>query len=50
MLVTGKQILDKANKGKYAVGAFNILDYSSAVAVVGAAEKLSAPVIVQTDH
>ena len=35
-------------KKKYAVGAFNILDYNSAKAVVAAAEELDAPVIIQT--
>jgi len=43
-----KAMLSKAAAGKYAVGAFNILDYNSAKAVVQAAEGLLAPVIVQT--
>ena len=47
-LVTMTEMLQAAKQAKYAVGAFNILDYSSAVAVVRAAEKLSTPVIVQT--
>jgi ketose-bisphosphate aldolase len=34
--------------GKYAVGAFNILDYNSAKAVVRAAEQTDSPVIIQT--
>ncbi len=37
-----------AAAGRYAVGAFNILDYNSARAVVQAAEELNAPVIIQT--
>jgi ketose-bisphosphate aldolase len=41
-------MLVKAAAGKYAVGAFNILDYNSAKAVVQAAEDLGAPVIIQT--
>jgi ketose-bisphosphate aldolase len=41
-------MLSKAAAGKYAVGAFNILDYNSAKAVVQAAEELRAPVIMQT--
>lgn len=41
-------MLARAAKQKYAVGAFNILDYSSTKAVIEAAEGLSAPVIVQT--
>ena len=43
-----KDMLAKAVAGKYAVGAFNILDYNSAKAVVKAAEEISAPVIIQT--
>ncbi len=43
-----KVMLSKAAAGKYAVGAFNILDYNSAKAVVRAAEELDAPVIIQT--
>ncbi len=43
-----KAILSKAAAGKYAVGAFNVLDYNSARAVVQAAEELQAPVIIQT--
>lgn len=43
-----RAMLSKASAGKYAVGAFNILDYSSAKAVVQAAEELDAPVIIQT--
>jgi len=43
-----KPILADAQRQKYAVGAFNIVDYNSALAVVRAAEDLSAPVIVQT--
>jgi ketose-bisphosphate aldolase len=43
-----KAMLCKAKEGRYAVGAFNILDYNSMKAVVRAAEELNAPVIVQT--
>jgi ketose-bisphosphate aldolase len=43
-----KAMLAQAAAGRYAVGAFNILDYNSARAVVRAAEELRAPVIVQT--
>jgi ketose-bisphosphate aldolase len=43
-----KAMLSKAAAGKYAVGAFNVLDYNSAKAAVQAAEGLRAPVIVQT--
>lgn len=47
-LVSMKPMLDAALEGGYAVGAFNMVDYSSALAVVRAAEELAAPVIVQT--
>jgi ketose-bisphosphate aldolase len=47
-LVSMKPILAAARQAGYGVGAFNILDYNSARAVVRAAEQLSAPVIVQT--
>jgi len=43
-----RAMLSKAAAGRYAVGAFNILDYNSAKAVVQAAEELAAPVIIQT--
>jgi len=41
-------VLAAAKAGAYAVGAFNIVDYNSTLAVVCAAEELSAPVILQT--
>lgn len=41
-------MLQKARDGKYGVGAFNILDYSSFKAVVETANELNAPVIAQT--
>jgi len=43
-----KEMLTRAKAGKYAVGAFNILDYNSMLAVVRAAEEERAPVILQT--
>ena len=43
-----RDVLAKALQGRYAVGAFNIIDYASFRAVVRAAEDLRAPVIVQT--
>jgi ketose-bisphosphate aldolase len=46
--VSLKNVLPKAREFGYAVGAFNILDYSSLRAVVRAAEALRAPVILQT--
>ncbi|MDK1030884.1 MAG: class II fructose-bisphosphate aldolase, partial [Planctomycetia bacterium] len=47
-LETMTEMLKRAREGQYAVGAFNIVDYTSMRAVVRAAEELSAPVIVQT--
>jgi ketose-bisphosphate aldolase len=47
-LVNMTRMLAEAKAGRYAVGAFNILDYNSMLAVARAAEDLRAPVIVQT--
>jgi len=47
-LASMTEMLVAARMGRYAVGAFNIVDYASAAAVVHAAESLRAPVIVQT--
>ena len=46
MLVTLKEILDKANAAGYAVPAFDALEHTSAEAVVRAAEACKRPVIV----
>ncbi len=43
-------MLIKARDGKYAVGAFNVLDYNSMRAVVETAQELKSPVIVQTSE
>jgi ketose-bisphosphate aldolase len=43
-----KEMLSDARAGQYAVGAFNILDYNSAKAVVEAAQETETPVIIQT--
>ena len=43
-----KKMLSEARKGGYAVGAFNIVNYLTARAVVDAAEDLECPVILQT--
>lgn len=48
MIVTTKEILDKANAEGYAVGAFNVEDAEMMQAVLKAAEELEAPVIIQT--
>lgn len=47
-LVTMTEMLKTAKKNRYAVGAFNIVDYSSMKAVVWAAQELKAPIIIQT--
>lgn len=47
-LVNMRMMLQKARREKYAIGAFNILDYNSMRAVVDAAQELHAPVIIQT--
>lgn len=47
-LVSMKKILDDAQKGKYAVGAFNVENLEMAMAVVSAAEELKSPVIIAT--
>ena len=50
VLVTGKKLLDKANKGNYAVGAFNVNNLEILQAIVWAAEKQKSPVILQTSE
>lgn len=47
-LVTSKQILLDAQKGGYAVGAFNVENMEMTQAVIAAAEELKAPVMLQT--
>ncbi len=46
-LVTLKEILEDAEKGGYAVGAFNVVNMETAQAVFSAAEEERAPLIVQ---
>jgi fructose-bisphosphate aldolase class II len=50
MLVTMKSLLNRANKGQYAVGAFNIDNLESLQAVLRAAEETSSPVIIATSE
>lgn len=50
MLVTTKQILAKAQKGRYAVPAFNINNLEILDAVMRAATKLKSPVILSTSE
>ncbi|WP_026486859.1 class II fructose-1,6-bisphosphate aldolase [Caldanaerobius polysaccharolyticus] len=47
MLVSGKEILQKANEGGYAVGAFNTSNLEITQAIIQAAEEEKAPVIIQ---
>ena len=46
MLVTNKELLDAAKKGKYAVGAFNINNMEFIQAIAEAAGELNSPVIL----
>jgi fructose-bisphosphate aldolase class II len=48
MLLTNKQLQSKAEKGHYAVGAFNVYDMESVQAVVKAAELENSPAIIAT--
>ena len=47
-LVTSKEMLKKAQREHYAVGAFNVENMEMVKAVLRAAEELQAPVIIQT--
>lgn len=47
-LVTTLEMLKDAQKNHYAVGAFNVENMEMAQAIIGAAEELRAPVILQT--
>jgi len=49
-LVTVKELLDKAEKGGYAVGAFNCNNMEIVQAIVAAAEAENAPVIIQASQ
>ena len=48
MLVTAKEMLQEAKKGKYAIGAFNVENMEMVMAVLAAAEAKNSPVIMQT--
>jgi fructose-bisphosphate aldolase, class II len=50
MLVHIKDLIKKAQKDGYAVGAFNIFNLETALGVVRAASKLGAPAIVQVSE
>ena len=46
MLVSAKEMLDKAREGKYAVGQFNINNLEWTKSVLLTAEELKSPVIL----
>ena len=48
MLVTAKEMLQKARESKYAIGAFNVENMEMVMAVLAAAEAKNSPVIMQT--
>ena len=50
MLITLKQILEKADKGGYAVPAFNINNMEILQAIIRGALKMKSPVIIQTSE
>ncbi|HLR21605.1 MAG TPA: class II fructose-1,6-bisphosphate aldolase [Tissierellaceae bacterium] len=50
MLMTGKELLLDAQKNKYAVGAFNINNMEIMQAIIGAAEELDSPAIIQASQ
>lgn len=47
MLVSVKEILEKAKSGGYAVGAFNVFNLETTQAVIQAAKEMRSPIIVQ---
>jgi fructose-bisphosphate aldolase class II len=47
VLVSGKEVLTKANQQGYAVGAFNVNNMEQVQAVISAAEQKMSPVILQ---
>ena len=48
--MTGKELLLDAQKNKYAVGAFNVNNMETIQAIIGAAEELNSPVIIQASQ
>ena len=47
-LTTTKHLFKKAQQNNYAIGAFNVENMEMVMAVIGAAEEMNAPVIMQT--
>lgn len=50
MLISSQILLKKAQEGHYAVGAFNTSDLEITKGIISAAEKMNAPIIVQTSE
>lgn len=50
MLVSGIEILNKANKEYYGIGAFNFVNYEMLSAIFEAANDINAPIIVQASE
>ena len=50
MLVTGNEILQKAHKEYYGVGAFNFVNYEMLSAIFEAANEANSPIIVQASE
>ena len=48
MYVTSEKMLLDAQKGGYAIGAFNVENMEMVQAVADAAEELKSPIIMQT--
>ena len=47
MLISLKEIIDIAEKGNFAIPAFNVYNTETIMGVIDAAEELRAPVIIQ---
>ena len=47
MLVSLKEVLDMAQKGGFAIPAFNVYNMETVVGVIEAAEEAKAPIIMQ---
>ena len=47
MLVNLKYVLDIAEKGNFAIPAFNVYNMESVMGVLKAAEEMNAPIIMQ---
>lgn len=50
MLVTTKELYEKARKEGYAIGAFNVSTLEAIKAIINAAMKLRSPVIIETSE